>query len=232
MLEATSNLSDGQQAISPQFGREFVDQPRQHDHSHSTDNCPCSAPVPPQVHTTCQTIYGWEYSQPAQLLRTGTTQPCATCALYFVVNAGDRWRINFSRVHWNVTWSEGQQRWVKDPPDQPGYNFVWSSQWQVQMHQPETWGWLQFSTTPGKLHVLPQRGPLGTLGLFQTLWVSPCLVALLCYVLTNLGALACTETKLGVSHTIQRSEVRCVDGCPNGALLTCMHCAVTQAGAI
>jgi hypothetical protein len=52
-----------------------------------------------------------------------------------------------------VTWSQGQQRWVKDPPDQPGYNFVWSPQWQVQMHQPETWGWVQFSTTQGEVHV-------------------------------------------------------------------------------
>lgn len=63
--------------------------------------------------------------------------------------AGDKWRINFSRVHWNVTWSAEQQRYVKEPADQPGYNFVWSPQWQVQMHQPETWGYLQFSTTPG-----------------------------------------------------------------------------------
>lgn len=59
---------------------------------------------------------------------------------------GDKWRINFSRVHWNVTWSEEQQRYVKEPPDQPGYNWVWSPQWQVQMHQPETWGFVQFST--------------------------------------------------------------------------------------
>jgi hypothetical protein len=54
-------------------------------------------------------------------------------------------------VHWNVTWSEQQQRYVKEPPDQPGYNFVWSPQWQVQMHQPETWGYVQFSTATGGL---------------------------------------------------------------------------------
>jgi hypothetical protein len=52
-------------------------------------------------------------------------------------------------VHWNVTWSAEQQQYVKEPADQPGYNFVWSPQWQVQMHQPETWGYLQFSATPG-----------------------------------------------------------------------------------
>lgn len=62
---------------------------------------------------------------------------------------GDKWRINFSRVQWNVTWSEEQQRYNKEPPDQPGYNFVWAPQWQVQMHQPETWGYVQFSTSSG-----------------------------------------------------------------------------------
>jgi hypothetical protein len=34
---------------------------------------------------------------------------------------------------------------LQDPPDQPGYNWVWAPQWQVQMHQPETWGYLQFA---------------------------------------------------------------------------------------
>jgi hypothetical protein len=63
---------------------------------------------------------------------------------------GDQWRINFSRVHYNVTWSEDQQRYVKQPPDQPGYNWVWSPQWQVAMHQPETWGYVQFEDTPGE----------------------------------------------------------------------------------
>jgi hypothetical protein len=37
---------------------------------------------------------------------------------------------------------------LQDPPDQPGYNWVWSPQGQVQMHQPETWGYLQFSDAP------------------------------------------------------------------------------------
>lgn len=65
------------------------------------------------------------------------------------LGAGDRWRINFSRVHYNVTWSDQQQRYVKKPAGQPGYNIVWSPQWQVQMHQPETWGYLQFTDAPG-----------------------------------------------------------------------------------
>lgn len=72
--------------------------------------------------------------------------------MFVCLCAGDRWRINFSRVHYNVTWDDQQQRYIKDPADQPGYNFVWSPQWQVQMHQPETWGYLQFSSTPGEPH--------------------------------------------------------------------------------
>lgn len=76
--------------------------------------------------------------------------PYMLCAvLCYVLCAGDRWRINFSRVHYNVTWSDQQQRYVKEPTDQPGYNFVWSPQWQVQMHQPETWGFLQFTDALG-----------------------------------------------------------------------------------
>jgi hypothetical protein len=123
---------------------------------HQTSQCspawPCHL-----LHKRCQTSYDHfdEFHTASTAATTATEHnPCATCCVVRV-SAGDRWRINFSRVHWNVTWSEGQQRWVKDPADQPGYNFVWSPQWQVQMHQPETWGWLQFSTTPGGLHVCP-----------------------------------------------------------------------------
>jgi hypothetical protein len=76
---------------------------------------------------------------------------------------GDHWRINFSRVHWNVTWSEEQHRYVKTPPDQPGYNWVWSPQWQVQMHQPETWGYVQFDDTPGACRELPVVSASGLL---------------------------------------------------------------------
>uniref|UniRef100_A0A383VZY3 Carbohydrate-binding domain-containing protein n=1 Tax=Tetradesmus obliquus TaxID=3088 RepID=A0A383VZY3_TETOB len=68
--------------------------------------------------------------------------------------AGDQWRINFSRVQWNVTWDEQLQTYVKEPADQPGYNWVWAPQWQVQMHQPETWGYLQFSDAYAELHTL------------------------------------------------------------------------------
>ncbi|KAI8468084.1 MAG: hypothetical protein J3K34DRAFT_20730 [Monoraphidium minutum] len=58
--------------------------------------------------------------------------------------AGDAWRINFSRVMWTVQWDDKLKKYVKDPPDQEPFNFVWSPQYQVAMHQPETWGYVQF----------------------------------------------------------------------------------------
>jgi len=54
----------------------------------------------------------------------------------------DLWRINFSRVEWNVTVVEGN--FVK-VPNVPENNWVWSSQYKINMHLPERWGYLQFS---------------------------------------------------------------------------------------
>ncbi len=60
---------------------------------------------------------------------------------------GDRWRINFSRVEWDITIENG--KYVK-VPKKPEYNWVWSPQGVIDMHRPERWGYLQFSTAkPG-----------------------------------------------------------------------------------
>ena len=37
----------------------------------------------------------------------------------------------------------------KDPPGQAESNWVWSPQYQIAMHQPETWGYVQFADAPG-----------------------------------------------------------------------------------
>jgi hypothetical protein len=62
--------------------------------------------------------------------------------------AGDRWRVNFSRVEWDVDARDG--RYVKrlkpggtDPL--PENNWVWSPQGAIDMHMPERWGYVQFS---------------------------------------------------------------------------------------
>ena len=61
---------------------------------------------------------------------------------------GDRWRVNFSRVQWQVDAAEG--RYVKrrkpgsaDPLSED--NWVWSPQGAINMHLPERWGYVQFS---------------------------------------------------------------------------------------
>ena len=57
--------------------------------------------------------------------------------------AGDVWRMNFSRVQWTYSVVEG--RYVKTPREQKAEdNWVWSPQGIVDMHQPETWGFVRF----------------------------------------------------------------------------------------
>lgn len=58
-----------------------------------------------------------------------------------VPRAGDRWRINFSRVQWYTRVVEGQ---IEKIPDHPEENWVWSPQGVIDMHQPEMWGTVEF----------------------------------------------------------------------------------------
>lgn len=57
--------------------------------------------------------------------------------------AGDHWRINFSRVEWHYDSVDG--RLVKRPGTRED-NWVWSPQWVVDMHRPDKWGYIQFSS--------------------------------------------------------------------------------------
>ncbi len=58
---------------------------------------------------------------------------------------GDQWRVNFSRVEWDVTVEDGKYRKV---PNTPEHNWVWSPQGVIDMHRPERWGYVQFSSSP------------------------------------------------------------------------------------
>jgi hypothetical protein len=58
---------------------------------------------------------------------------------------GDQWRINFSRVEWEHL-IEGD-RYVKKPQLSEA-NWVWSPQGAIDMHRPEKWGYLQFTSQP------------------------------------------------------------------------------------
>ena len=65
---------------------------------------------------------------------------------------GEQYRINFSRVEWTTDVVDGKYKkrtLIIDGKEKPlpENNWVWSPQGVVAMHQPETWGFLQFSQT-------------------------------------------------------------------------------------
>jgi len=64
--------------------------------------------------------------------------------------AGDRWRINFSRVEWQTDVRDGKYaKRIKPGSTDPiaEDNWVWSPQGAIDMHMPERWGYVQFSDT-------------------------------------------------------------------------------------
>src|SRR5262249_49091229 len=66
---------------------------------------------------------------------------------------GDEWRVNFSRVEWEHEVSEGRYRKKAGKKED---NWVWSPQGVIDMHQPEMWGYVQFSTAkPGTVQFRP-----------------------------------------------------------------------------
>jgi hypothetical protein len=58
---------------------------------------------------------------------------------------GEHWRINFARVEWQ---HEVRGNDYYKVPDAPEANWVWSPQGIIDMHRPERWGYVQFSTAP------------------------------------------------------------------------------------
>jgi hypothetical protein len=68
-----------------------------------------------------------------------------TCTCPCPPQAGNIWRINFSRVEWQTETREGK---IVKKPGLPEDNWVWSPQGVVDMHRPERWGALQFTTRP------------------------------------------------------------------------------------
>jgi hypothetical protein len=66
---------------------------------------------------------------------------------------GDQWRVDFSRVEWRHTVEGGAYKVV---PGTREDNWVWSPPGVVDMHQPERWGYVQFSTAgPGQAAFRP-----------------------------------------------------------------------------
>ncbi len=61
---------------------------------------------------------------------------------------GVQWRMNFSRVEWDTKVVDGKyvkEKDAKTGKPLPEHNRVWSPQGVINLHQPETWGFIQFS---------------------------------------------------------------------------------------
>jgi len=64
---------------------------------------------------------------------------------------GVQWRINFSRVEWQIEKVDGKYQKKINPVTglpYPEDNWVWSPQGVINMHLPEMWGFIQFSGIP------------------------------------------------------------------------------------
>jgi hypothetical protein len=64
---------------------------------------------------------------------------------------GDRWRVNFSRVQWQLEVEDGSYVKAVDPETGdplPEDNWVWSPQGLVAMHYPEMWAFVEFWDVP------------------------------------------------------------------------------------
>ncbi len=61
---------------------------------------------------------------------------------------GETWRVNFSRVDWDVTIEDGRYVKRRDPATGKPlaeHNWVWTPQGAIDMHRPEHWGFVTFS---------------------------------------------------------------------------------------
>src|SRR5215831_7055365 len=81
---------------------------------------------------------GWtvEIAFPWQVLEKYARHPGAP-------NEGEQWRINFSRVEWQISVTNGV---YQKKPGVPEDNWVWSPTGVIDMHRPEMWGLVQFTT--------------------------------------------------------------------------------------
>jgi hypothetical protein len=89
-----------------------------------------------------------EIAIPFESLSTENVKP-------LIPQHGSDWRINFSRVNWQHEVDQNGRYKRKRNPETgkvvPEYNWVWSPQGIINMHYPEYWGYLHFSTDkPGK----------------------------------------------------------------------------------
>ncbi len=70
------------------------------------------------------------------------------------VPANSFWRVNFSRVNWQHDIINGKYQRKKDSNGKfmHEYNWVWSPMGVINMHEPEKWGYVYFSTKKAGSH--------------------------------------------------------------------------------
>ncbi len=63
---------------------------------------------------------------------------------------GDQWRVNFSRVEYQTSVEDGVYTKMRDKKTGrplPEYNWTWAPQGLINIHYPEMWGYVEFSST-------------------------------------------------------------------------------------
>ncbi len=98
---------------------------------------------------TLEIAFPWRaFTPPADPTAPSHTAPSAPTSRATSATApteGTQWRINFSRVQWQITTSKGRYEKI---PNTPENNWVWSPQGVIDMHRPEMWGRVQFTRRP------------------------------------------------------------------------------------
>ena len=84
-----------------------------------------------------------EIAMPWAALKEFSRQACPP-------KGGDRWRVDFSRVEWQIETAGGYKKVPKTPED----NWVWSPTGIVDMHRPERWGLVEFTTAKSADHAV------------------------------------------------------------------------------
>lgn len=73
---------------------------------------------------------------------------------------GEQWKLNFSRVQWDFDIVEGKyQRKKEKDKFLREYNWVWSNQKVINMHEPEKWGILQFTENASSENLFYNEDP-------------------------------------------------------------------------
>ena len=100
------------------------------------------------LNDSSDTDQGWsvEFAFPWKILRQYAHCPAPP-------REGDQWRVDFSRVEWQIQIANGKYQKVANTSED---NWVWSPQGIVDMHRPEKWGYVQFTKmAPGTVVFVP-----------------------------------------------------------------------------